>query len=112
MDLNEIKFIIEYSFVGLFQQEDGIVNVLNTGNNLIVQFPIIDFYEFNKTGMTRLHEHEVQDAIQIMIGFYKKHASKSFAWIVEPLTTPKNLLDKKRVGGPSAIRSRDLSVSK
>lgn len=56
----------------MYDQEEGLVNILKTKNNQMMQFPSVDFYEFNRTAMTRLQEEDVDDAIKTMIEFYEK----------------------------------------
>jgi GNAT superfamily N-acetyltransferase len=41
--------------------------------------------------MTRLNEEEVDNTIEDMMDYYQKQGSKSFAWVIGPLTTPSNL---------------------
>ncbi len=91
MNIDEINQAIEYSLIGLIDQADGLVNVYKPEGNYVVQFPTVDFWEFNRTGLTRLREDQADKAIQEMLDFHKKQGSKSISWVIGPLTTPKNL---------------------
>lgn len=88
MNKNDINYAIEYSFVGMYKQYDGVVNVYNPEGNYMTQFPGVDFFEFNKAGLTRLQEEQAEKSITEMIKFFQTKGSKSFGWIVGPLTTP------------------------
>ena len=90
MNRDEINNAIEYSFVGMYEQVDGMMNVYKNEGISAIQFPDIDNWEFNRSGMTRLSETNAQDTIKEILDFYKKQGSTSISWAIGPLTTPAN----------------------
>ena len=68
LDINKIIYSIEFSLIGMYEQADGLVNVYKPRGNHIIQFPAVDFWEFNRAGMTRLNEDNAEKAIKDRAG--------------------------------------------
>ncbi|MFW9929620.1 MAG: GNAT family N-acetyltransferase [Candidatus Thorarchaeota archaeon] len=90
MNKEELIYAVEYSLIGMYEQMDGVMNVYKPEGNHIIQFPKIDYWEFNKAGMTRLNEQNAETAIKDMLNYYKKMGSNSISWVISPLTRPAN----------------------
>ncbi|OLS24001.1 MAG: hypothetical protein HeimC3_22260 [Candidatus Heimdallarchaeota archaeon LC_3] len=90
MKKEELLHAVEFSLIGMYEQFDGVMNVYKREGVHVIQFPAVDFWEFNRAGMTRLHENNAEEGIKDVINYYNKMGSKSIAWITGPLTTPPN----------------------
>ncbi|MHA2279026.1 MAG: GNAT family N-acetyltransferase [Candidatus Kariarchaeaceae archaeon] len=62
-----------------------------TGGVYAIIFPSIDYWEFNRIGMTRLTEENSDDTIKRVLDEYFKKNLKSICWVFSPQTTPSNL---------------------